>query len=627
MKLLFITLLSLCLITIPGNTANCSAQINNVEDNYNKYEYRILMRDGITLFTAVYIPKDTTKNYPILLMRTPYAVTPYGTDSFPEFLGPSKYFTEEKYIFIYQDVRGMFMSEGAFLNMTPHIRNKKDINDVDNSTDTYDTVEWLLKNLRNHNGRVGLWGISYPGFYVSSGIIDTHPAIKCASPQAPVANWFACDDMHHNGTFTLSAGFNFFEVMGPVRTGLTKQFPDDNIYPVNDGYNFFLNSGPLNKMDEKYFNTEVPFWDSLMIHGNYDRFWQRRNILPHLRNIKCAVMTVCGWFDAENLYGSINTYQSIEANNPEIYNIFIAGPWIHGGWARTPGNELGDISFGDFTSDYYQQEIELKYFNYFLKDKGELDLPEVTAFETGSNQWGKYDQWPPKTTHFESLYFNDNGRLEYNMPEATGFQFDEYKSDPGNPVPYTSLYHNAKVYYNKEYMIEDQRFAASRPDVLCYQTDILDEDITVCGPVQAELYVSTTGTDADWVVKIADVFPDQVVSLDYPRIAEKTMAGYQMLVRGEILRGKFRNSLEKPEPYIPGKVERVTIKLQDINHTFKKGQRIMIQVQSSWFPMYDRNPQKYCDIYTATEEDYRPATHRIYRSRNYPSNVILNILP
>jgi putative CocE/NonD family hydrolase len=627
MKLLFITLLSLCLITIPGNTANYSAQSNNPKDNYNKYEYRIPMRDGITLFTAVYIPKDTTRNYPILLMRTPYAVTPYGTDSFPEFLGPSKYFTEEKYIFVYQDVRGMFMSEGAFLNMTPHIRNKKDINDVDNSTDTYDTVEWLLKNLRNHNGRVGLWGISYPGFYVSSGIIDTHPAIKCASPQAPVANWFACDDMHHNGTFTLSAGFNFFEVMGPVRTGLTKQFPDDNIYPVNDGYNFFLNSGPLNKMDEKYFNTEVPFWDSLMIHGNYDRFWQRRNILPHLRNIKCAVMTVCGWFDAENLYGSINTYQSIEANNPEIYNIFIAGPWIHGGWARTPGNELGDISFGDFTSDYYQQEIELKFFNYFLKDKGELDLPEVTAFETGSNQWGKYDQWPPKTTHFESLYFNDNGRLEYNMPEATGFQFDEYKSDPGNPVPYTSLYHNAKVYYNKEYMIEDQRFAASRPDVLCYQTDILDEDITVCGPVQAELYVSTTGTDADWVVKIVDVFPDQVVSLDYPRIAEKTMAGYQMLVRGEILRGKFRNSLEKPEPYIPGKVERVTIKLQDINHTFKKGQRIMIQVQSSWFPMYDRNPQKYCDIYTATEEDYRSATHRIYRSRNYPSNVILNILP
>jgi putative CocE/NonD family hydrolase len=626
MRLFFISLFSVCLIANHAFTGNCSAQNNNIKDNYNKYEYRIPMRDGITLFTAVYIPKDTTKNYPILLMRTPYGIIPYGTDSFPEFLGPSKYFTEEKYIFVYQDVRGMFMSEGTFLNMTPHISNKKDLNDVDNSTDTYDTVEWLLKNLRNHNGRVGLWGISYPGFYVSSGIIDTHPAIKCASPQAPVANWFACDDMHHNGTFALSAGFNFFEIMGPVRTGLTKQFPNDNIYPVNDGYNFFLNSGPLNKMDEKYFNTEVPFWDSLMIHGNYDSFWKRRNILPHLRNIKCAVMTVCGWFDAENLYGSINTYHSIEANNPEIYNIFIAGPWIHGGWARTPGNELGDISFNDFTSDYYQQEIELKFFNYFLKDKGELDLPEVTAFETGSNQWKEYDQWPPKTTHFESLYFHDNGRLEYDMPEATGFQFDEYVSDPGNPVPYTSLYHNAKVYYNKAYMIEDQRFAASRPDVLCYQTGILDEDITVCGPVQAELYVSTTGTDADWVVKIVDVFPDQVVSLAYPRIAEKTMAGYQMLVRGEILRGKFRNSPEKPEPYIPGKVERATIKLQDINHTFKKGHRIMIQVQSSWFPMYDRNPQKYCDIYSATEEDYRPATHKIYRSRNYPSNVILNFL-
>jgi putative CocE/NonD family hydrolase len=626
MKLLFNTLLAICLITNVSSTGNYSTKSNNLKENYNKYEYRIPMRDGVTLFTAIYIPKDTTEKYPFLLMRTPYRIIPYGTDSFPDYLGPSEYFTEEKYIFVYQDVRGRFMSEGTFLNMTPHIRNKKNIEDVDNSTDTYDTVEWLIKNIRNHNGRVGLWGISYPGFYVSSGIIDTHPAIKCASPQAPIADWFIGDDMHHNGAFALMAGFNFHEIFGPVRSGQSKQLPELRIYPVNDAYNFFLNSVPVNEMDDRYFNAEVPFWDSLMIHGTYDKFWKRRNILPNLRNINCAVMTVCGWFDAENLYGSINTYQSIETANPEIYNIFIAGPWIHGGWARTPGNELGYIDFGAYTSHYYQQEIELRFFNYFLKDKGELNLPEALVFETGANIWKKYDKWPPENSHYESLYFHEENGLKFNMPDNTGFQFDEYTSDPDNPVPYTSIYHNAKAFYNKEYMIEDQRFAASRPDVIYYKTDILEENITVCGPVQAELYISTTRTDADWVVKIIDVFPDQVASLEYPRPAETTMGGFQMLVRGEILRGKFRNSYEKPEPHIQGKVERITFELQDINHTFKKGHRIMVQVQSTWFPLFDRNPQKFCDIYKAEKKDYQKATQRIYRSKNYPSNIILNIL-
>jgi putative CocE/NonD family hydrolase len=626
MKALISLILASCLFQNIFSTENKKSGKFNIEEHYNKYEYRIPMRDGVTLFTAIYIPKDTTEKYPILLMRTPYRVIPYGTDTFPEYLLPSKYFTEEKYIFVYQDVRGRFMSEGTFINMTPHIRNKRNEKDVDNSTDTYDTVEWLLKNIRHHNGRAGLWGISYPGFYVSSGIIDTHPAIKCASPQAPIADWFTGEDVHHNGAFVLLPQFNFIELVGPVRSGLTKQLPEVKIYPVNDAYNFFLNGSSINELDDKYFNGKTPFWDSIMIHGTYDEFWKRRNILPNLNNIKCAVMTVCGWFDAENLYGSINTYHSIEANNPEIYNIFVSGPWIHGGWGRTPGNKLGDIDFGDFTSRYYQQEIELKFFNYFLKDKGELNLPEAMVFETGANTWKTYDRWPPVNTHYKSLYFHEENGLKFSMPEATGFQYDEYISDPDNPVPYSALFHDAKIFYNKEFMIEDQRFAASRPDVLYYQTDILDEDITVVGPVQAELYISTTGTDADWVVKIIDVFPDKVEPLGYPRLAEKTMDGYQMLVRGEILRGKFRNSLKKPEPHIPGKVERITFVLQDINHTFKKGHRIMVQVQSSWFPMFDRNPHKFCNIYSAGEKDFQKATHRIYRSRNYPSNVILNIL-
>jgi putative CocE/NonD family hydrolase len=598
----------------------------DIEDHYTKYEYNIPVRDGVKLFTAVYVPKDTSVKYPVILYRTPYSIAPYGTDNFPEFLGPSKYFTEEKYIFVYQDVRGMFMSEGTFFNMTPHIPDKRRTTDIDNSTDTYDTVEWILKNIRNNNGRVGLWGISYPGFNVSSGIIDTHPAIKCASPQAPVADWFVGEDMHHNGAFALLPAFNFCEAFSPARHELTVQWPEINEYPVKDAYNFFLNSGTISEMDEKYINTDVPLWDSIMIHGTYDNYWKRRNLLPNLRDIKCAVMTVCGWFDAENLYGSVNTYKSIEANNPGIYNIFVSGPWIHGGWARTPGNKLGDIDFGDFTSVYYQEEIELKFFNYFLKDKGELNLPEVLVFETGTNTWKEYDKWPPENTHYKSLYFHEDNGLKFTMPENKGFQYDEYISDPGNPVPYTAVFQNAKVFYNKEFMTEDQRFAASRPDVLYYQTDILDEDITVYGPVQAEIYVSTTGTDADWVVKLIDVFPDEIVSTVWPRNTETSRGGYQMLVRAEILRGKFRKSYEKPEPHIPGKVERIAFDLKDVNHTFRKGHRIMVQVQSSMFPLFDRNPQKFCNIYNAGNDDYQKATQRIYRSNNYSSNIILNIL-
>ncbi len=608
----------------------CSSEFNRndefrIGEHYNKYEYNIPMSDGVKLFTAVYVPKDTSVKYPVMLYRTPYSVAPYGAGNFPESLGPSDYFAKEKYIFVYQDVRGRFMSEGTFLNMTPHIADKRRSTDVDNSTDTYDTVEWILKNVSNNNGKVGLWGISYPGFNASSGIINTHPAIKCSSPQAPIGDWFISDDIHHYGAFALLAAFNFFEVFGPVRKELTQQWPATKEYPVKDAYNFFLNAGPIDEMDDRYFNAEVPFWDSIVTHGDYDRFWQRRNILTHLRNIKCAVMTVCGWYDAEDVSGSIDTYQSIEMANPGIYNIFIVGPWIHGGWARTPGNELGDIDFEDYTSEYYRKEIELKFFNYYLKGKGELALPEVMAFETGTNKWKNYDKWPPRDSHYESLYFHEGNGLKFTMPETTGFQFDEYISDPDNPVPYTSVYHSARLFYNKEYMVEDQRFAASRPDVLYYQTNILDEDITVAGPMEAELYISTTGSDADWIVKIIDVFPEELVDTR-PANAEKDMAGYQMLVRGEILRGKFRNNFEKPEPHISGKVERIAFELPDIYHTFKKGHRIMVQVQSSWFPLFDRNPQKFCDIYTATKQDYQKATQRIYRSKNYPSSIILNIL-
>ena len=583
------------------------------------------MRDGVKLFTAVYTPKDTSVDYPMLMLRTPYSVKPYGSDTFPGMLGPSKYMMEEKYIFVYQDVRGKFMSEGVFLNMTPHITDKKSKRDVDNSTDTHDAIEWLLKIVKHHNGNVGMWGISYPGFYVSTGIINSHPAIKCASPQAPIADWFTDDDAHHNGAFALTMSFNFFEIFGIVPGKTYKEYEPIKKYPVNDDYNFFLNLGPLNTINQTYFDNKVPFWDSLLIHNTYDQFWKRRNTLPNLKNITPAVMTTGGWFDGEDLYGTLNTYKCIEEQNPGIFNMLVMGPWIHGGWARTKGDSLGPISFDALTSDFYQKEVELKFFNHFLKNNGEIELPEALIFETGTNTWKKYDKWPPTNSHFESLYLNENYHLKYSKPVSTGFKYDEYVSNTNKPVPYTSVYHNAKVFYNKDYLVEDQRFASSRPDVLTYQTEVLANDITIVGSVQADLYVSTSGTDADWIVKLIDVFPDTIIT-DRPRTAFTEMAGYQMLVRGEILRGKFRNSLENPEPFIPGKIERISIKLQDIDHTFKKGHKIMIQIQSSWFPLFDRNPQKFMNIFEATEKDFQNSVQRVYRSSSYPSCIYFRVV-
>ncbi len=607
------------------SASGIAQQSDYIEQNYTKAEYYIPMRDGVKLFTSVYTPRDTSADYPILMMRTPYSVRPYGKDTFPTSLGPSKYLMEEKYIFVYQDVRGKFMSEGTFLNMTPHIPDKKTNKDVDNSTDTYDAVDWLLKNIRHHNGNVGLWGISYPGFYVSTGIINTHPAIKCASPQAPIADWFIDDDAHHNGALALTMSFNFFEIFGIVPGKPYQEYDTLKKYPVSDDYNFFLNLGPLNTINQKYFYNKVPFWDSLVTHPNYDQFWKKRNTLPNLKNITAAVMTTGGWFDGEDLYGTLNTYKYIEEQNPGIYNILEMGPWIHGGWARTKGDSIGLISFEAQTSDYYQKEVELKFFNHFLKNKGDLNLPEALVFETGSNTWKKYDSWPPSLSHFETLYINEGNQLTFTKPSSTGFKFDEYISDPNKPVPYTSVFYDAKVFYNKEYMVEDQRFASCRPDVLTYQTDKLQDDLTITGKVQADLYVSTTGADADWVVKIIDVFPDTII-MERPKKAFTEMAGYQMLVRGDIFRGKYRNSYENPEPFTSRKIERISIDLQDINHTFLKGHRIMIQVQSSWFPLFDRNPQKFMDIFEAGQKDFQSAVQRIYHSASYPSCIIFRVV-
>ena len=599
-----------------------------IRENYSKFEYKIPMRDGARLFTAVYTPNDRSKKYPFLLRRTPYSVEPYGADSYTRGpLGPSPHFAREGYIFVLQDVRGRLMSEGEFINMTPHNPNKKDKSQVDESSDTYDTIEWLLKNIPDHNGRVGQWGISYPGFYTAAGMIDTHPALKAVSPQAPIADWF-WDDFHHHGAFFLPHAFNFLSIFGKPRPEPTTKFPPRFEHGTQDGYKFFLELGPLKNVNERYFKGEIDFWNKIVEHPNYDEFWQKRNLLPFLKNVKCAVMTVGGWFDAEDLYGALKIYQQVEKSNPGIFNILVMGPWAHGDWNYADGDALGNINFGFKTSKYFQEHIQLPFFNYFLKGEGKLDLPEAYVFETGANRWRTFDRWPPGVEE-RNLFFQANGKLDSVSPSAPGDAYDEFVSDPAKPVPFIE---KISVEMTKEYMTDDQRFAARRTDVVAYQTEVLREDLTLAGPVQAELWVSTSGTDSDWVVKVIDVFPDDLGQqrawyLPPYQPSGKNLGGYQMMVRSEVFRGRFRNSYEKPEPFEPNKPTKVAFELQDLFHTFQRGHRLEVQVQSTWFPLVDRNPQKYVpNIFLADEKDFIPATQRVFRSAAHPTHLKVRVL-
>ena len=608
------------LICVPLALATLTFQATALTDEadvkalYTKTEQLIAMRDGVKLFTAIYAPKDQSQKYPIMLNRTPYSVAPYGPNAYRGSLGPSNLFQQEKFIFVYQDVRGKLMSEGEFVDVRPHKPKKTGPKDIDESTDTYDTIEWLVKNVPNNNGRVGMWGISYPGFYTSMGVIDAHPALKAASPQAPIADWFIGDDFHHNGTLFLPHAFNFLSSFGLPRSGPTKESPRRKFtHGTLDGYRFFLDLGPLSNANDKYLKGEIAFWNDLLSHPNYDDFWQARNVRPHLRNIKPAVMTVGGWFDAEDLFGALNTYKTIEATNPGARNTLVMGPWFHGGWSRSDGDALGSVSFGQKTSLTYRETVELPFFNCLLKDKCDKQLAEATVFETGSNQWRQYDSWPPKNAESRELYFDANGGLVFTPPSA-GAAYDEYVSDPAHPVPYIN---NIAIGMTREYMVDDQRFAATRPDVLVYQTDVLDLDVTLAGPIKATLFVSTSGTDSDFVVKLIDVFPNS---------APETMAGYQMLVRGEPMRARFRDSFSKPEAMAPGKITKIEFTLPDVNHAFQPGHRIMVQIQSSWFPLVDRNPQKFVDIYRATEADFQKATERVYHAGANTSRLTVNVL-
>jgi uncharacterized protein len=620
----------LCIFLLLGASAPLLAQRApltepqvDVRARYVKTEVYIPMRDGKKLFTSIYAPKDATRKYPIMLCRTPYSVAPYGRETYKRRLGPSQLFAEEGYIFVYQDVRGKFLSEGEFEDVRPFNPNKKTAADIDEASDTYDTIEWLLKNVPSHNGRVGMWGISYPGFYVTMGILSGHPALKAASPQAPVTDWFIGDDDHHNGALFVLDAFSFNASFGLPRPKPTTEFPPDFEYGTPDAYKFYLDVGPVANLDRKYLKGRVVYWNDLTAHGTYDEFWKARTPLPHLKNLNPAtlpaVLTVGGWFDAEDLYGPLNVYATIERGFSQAKNNLVMGPWFHGGWAGSDGERLGWAQFAAKTSVFYRENVELPFFNFHLKDKGTLTLPEAWIFQTGSNQWKTFDQWPPKNGEEKALYLRAGGKLSFAPPppdEPT--EYDEYVSDPRKPVPYTNEITNDR---GVTYMVEDQRFVATRPDVMVYQSDVLTEDVTIAGPILANLIASTSGTDSDFIVKLIDVHPDAA-----PKIDNVETGGWQMLVRWEVMRGKFRNSYEKPEPFTPNEPTKVSVPLQDAAHTFLKGHRIMVQVQSTMFPLIDRNPQTFTDIYHATDADFQKATQRIYRSARRSSHLSVTVL-
>ncbi|HEU0122198.1 MAG TPA: CocE/NonD family hydrolase [Bryobacteraceae bacterium] len=600
-----------------------------IRRDYTKYEYRIPMRDGKKLFTSVYVPKDASQKWPILMTRTPYSVSPYGEDQYKEDLGPNKHLVKSKYIFVYQDVRGRNMSEGEFVNMTPHKAAKRGTQDIDESTDTYDSIDWLVKHVPNNSGKVCTYGISYPGFYTAAGMIDAHPAHACASPQAPITDWFTGDDFHRNGALYLPHAFNFLARFGKARPEPVVP-PKEAIkfaHGTPDGYKFFLQMGPLYNANERYFKDTISFWNDMMKHDTYDEFWQSRNLRPHLQRIKPAVMTVGGWFDTENLYGALQVYGNVEKQSKQTSNLLVMGPWRHGQWARDDGSHLGYVEFDAKTSKYYAKEIEAPFFEFYLKGKGEGKFPKAHVFETGRNQWRQFAAWPPAEARPKSLYFQEGGKLSWEAPGATT-GFDEYTSDPAKPVP---AINDVAIGMTREHMVDDQRFAATRPDVLVYQTDVLEEDVTVAGPILNSLLVATTGTDADWIVKLIDVFPDDMPGADYdgskPETRRPPMAGYQMLVRGEVFRGKFRNSFSKPEPFVPGQTAKVEYSMNDIFHTFRRGHRIMVQVQSSWFPIVDRNPQKFLNINEARDSDFQKAVHRVLRQKGAASGITVQVLP
>ncbi|WP_028890569.1 CocE/NonD family hydrolase [Tenacibaculum sp. 47A_GOM-205m] len=634
LALLFIVVFSFasCKKTTTNKTA--TTEDTYVKNHYNKKEVKITMRDGVKLHATIYSPKDTSKTYPILLQRTPYSCQPYGEDKFRKKIGPNPVLMKEGNIIVYQDVRGRWMSEGVYDNMRAYIPNKTE-KQTDETTDTYDTIDWLVNNVPNNNGNVGTWGISYPGHYATVSAIDAHPALKAASPQACIGDFFF-DDFHHNGAFLLSY-FRAISLFGTYKDQPTDSawysFPD---MKTQDQYQFFLDKGPLKNLNEYFqydkLDTKVTenkeriddfFWKEIVEHPNYDSVWQSKGIIQHLDKVPSTVATmiVGGWFDAEDLYGPLETYKGIEKNQPNNYNTIVFGPWDHGGWSRNKvANKVGNYYFGDSISLKFQKEVETKFFNHFLKEDGTKNsgLPEAYVFDTGKKAWKSYDVWPPENAQKQTFFLSENQELS---TEQKGYDKISFISDIKRPVPYSEDIKT--VFTPRKYMTDDQRFAARRPDVLVFETDVLAEDFTLAGDILAKLQVATTGSAADWIVKVVDVHPHDLKNDNKEMQTHLKLSNYHLMVRSEVMRGRFRNSFSNPEPFTPNQKTAVNIKLQDVFHTFKKGHKVQIQVQSTWFPLIDLNPQTYVDnIYKADEKDFKTQTHSVFTDSSIEFTVL-----
>ena len=607
------------LVSLPFSSAQ-ERQRLDFSALFAKTEVMIPMRDGVKLHTEIYSPRNAPEPLPILFERTPYGISASDGGASP-MLYRYLNLVPEGYIFVFQDIRGRFRSQGKFVMLHP-IHDSNDPAGVDESTDTYDTIDWLVKNVRNNNGRVGLDGISYDGYLVTMGMVNPHPALKAASEQACMGDTWLGDDFFHNGAFRLSYGFEY-------SAGLETSNETNFTFPFDrfDVYDFYLRLGPLSNANARYFHGKIPTWNNFIAHPNYDEFWKHLAVAYGLKESTVPNLNVAGWWDQEDFYGPVSTYQRLEKSDSKHFNFLVAGPWNHGGWGNGSGKSLGAIPFGSDTSAYFRQHIEAPWFAYWLKDKGSLPLHEALLFQTGSDNWVQYDSWPPRDAQTRNLYFHEDGKLSFDPPQSeTADAADSYVSDPAHPVPYR--HRPIDMTYPEDHpgswytwLVQDQRFVDQRPDVLTWQTEELTEDITLAGQVTAKLFVSTTGTDSDWIVKLIDVYPEK-----YPQ--DWQLSGYELMIADEIFRGRFRNSFERPEPFKPGEATPLNFDLHTADHVFKKGHRIMVQVQSTWFPLYDRNPQKFVpNIFEAKDSDYQKATQRIYRSKPFPSSVQIMVLP
>ncbi|WP_036156310.1 CocE/NonD family hydrolase [Maribacter forsetii] len=634
--ILLATAIVSCRKTAP-KVAEAEVSETYVEENYTKKEVDITMRDGIKLHTTIYSPKDTSKEYPIIMQRTPYSSQPYGEGNFKSKIAPNIHMMQDGYIVVYQDVRGRWLSEGHYENMRAFNPDKETEKDIDESSDTYDTIDWLVNNVENNNGNVGIWGISYPGYYSTYAVVDAHPALKAASPQASIADFFF-DDFHHNGAYLLSY-FRATSLFGTPRPDGDK--PIDTAWytlpdlPTEDQYQFFLDEGPLKNLDRffEYETADTPrmakegvtddyFWNELKEHPNYDEMWQSKGLIQHLKDVKptVATMVVAGEFDAEDLYGPLETYKNIEKHNADNYNTLVFGPWDHGGWARRKGqNIVGNYYFGDGISEFFQENIETKFFDHFLKGDGDKNsgLPEAYVFDTGKKDWKTYDTWPPAGVVKKDMYLSSDQELTF---EPKAVEEVKFISDIKKPVPYSEDIKT--VFTPRKYMTDDQRFAARRGDVLVFETEVMENDLTLAGDILAKLKVATTGTAADWIVKIIDVHPADEPAYEGMQDHLK-MSNYHLMVRSEVLRGRFRNSFAEPEPFVANEKTDVNIKLQDVFHTIKKGHKLQVQVQSTWFPLIDLNPQTYVDnIFKADESDFKTQTHTVFTDSSIEFSVL-----